>query len=218
MGSQPKQHDPDTAAERLTRRFFRRDPATVARALLGQTLVRVLPSGTRLTGTIVETEAYLGAPDRAAHTHNHHRSPRNETMYADGGHAYVYFTYGMHHCVNVVTQTIDIGTAVLLRAIQPTEGIDTMKLHRAGKITLDRLRDTDLCSGPAKLTQSLAIDRDLDGTDLLTSPVLYIEKAPRIPPARIVTTPRIGIDSAGTEWAGKPLRFYVKDNPHVSRR
>ncbi len=139
-------------------------------------------------------------------------------MYADGGHAYVYFTYGMHHCVNVVTQTPDIGTAVLLRALEPLVGIDTMKQNRAGKIPAARLRDTDLGSGPAKLTQALAIDRDLDGLDLVTSPDLTITRAPRIAPARIVTTPRIGIDSAGPTWAAKPLRFYIKDNPHVSRR
>jgi DNA-3-methyladenine glycosylase len=193
----------------LTRAFYRRDPVAVARALLGQRLVRVL-DGRRLAGIIVETEAYLGPKDQAAHSRNGHRSPRNDAMYADGGVAYVYFTYGMHHCFNVVAGSVDNPVAVLVRALQPTEGLDVMRRHRRVS------RDTALCSGPAKLCQALAIDRAFNGTDLVTGDALFIERVRRTIAPRIIRTPRIGVAYAG-DWAGKPLRFHLPDNPHVSR-
>ena len=197
---------------RLSRSFFGRDPVRVARQLLGQRLVRV-HRGLRLAGIIVEVEAYLGPLDQAAHSKNGHRSPRNEVMYADGGHAYVYFTYGMHHCVNVVCGGVDDPVAVLIRALEPTEGLAVMRRHRPAA-----RRDTDLCSGPAKLCQALAIDRALNGEDLVTSRRLFIEQV-RARPMRapqIVASPRIGVDYAG-EWALKPLRFHLRDHAHVSR-
>ncbi len=188
------------------------DSVTVARRLLGQRLVRIV-RGRRLAGTIVEVEAYLGARDRAAHTYNGRRTRRNESMYLEGGHAYVYFTYGMHHCLNVVCGGRDDGVAVLLRALEPTEGVDRMyrSRRRAG-------RDTDLCSGPGKLTQALALDRRHDGLDLRTSGELYIERTrQRALPARcIAVTARIGVQYSG-DWADRPLRFLIKGNPHVSR-
>ena len=194
---------------RALRPFFRREPIPLARALL----VRVLPDGTRLAGTIVETEAYLGVPDRAAHTFGGRRTARNASMWRDGGHAYVYFTYGMHYCMNVVAEVADQPTAVLLRALEPTEGIDLMRKHRGRAAR----RDRDLCSGPAKLCQAMKIDRALDGADLVTSQVLFIEQVRRraLPSSRIEITPRIGIAYAG-EWARKPLRFHLKDCEHVS--
>ena len=189
-----------------------RDPVTVARDLLGQRLVRVL-DGVRLAGFIVEVEAYLGQRDRAAHTFDGRRTARNESMYLGAGHAYVYFTYGMHHCMNVVCGRRGEGVAVLLRAIEPTEGLETMFGHRR-----KARRETDLCSGPAKLTQALGIDLDFDGHDLRSSPVLYIERVRRrrgmSPP--IVASSRIGVDYAGA-WARRPLRFHLDRNPHVSR-
>jgi len=196
----------------LPRRFYRRDAVTVARALLGQRLVRIINSQ-RLSGVIVEVEAYLGVEDKAAHTFGGRRTPRNETMWGDGGHAYVYFTYGMHHCVNVVTATTGTPTAVLLRALEPDAGVDVMYANRP-----KARRDTNLCSGPAKLCQALGIDRDLDGTDLVTSDALFIEQLRRrtLPAAKIEQTPRIGIDYAD-EWVDKPLRFCIKGNAHVSR-
>jgi len=196
----------------LPRRFYRRDAVTVARALLGQRLVRII-NGQRLSGVIVEVEAYLGVEDKAAHTFGGRRTPRNETMWGDGGHAYVYFTYGMHHCVNVVTATTGTPTAVLLRALEPDAGVDVMYANRP-----KARRDTNLCSGPAKLCQALGIDRDLDGTDLVTSDALFIEQLRRrtLPAAKIEQTPRIGIDYAD-EWVDKPLRFCIKGNAHVSR-
>ena len=200
---------------RPTKRFYRRDSVTLAKALLGQRLVRVLGNRkhTRLAGTIVEVEAYLGEKDRAAHTFGGRRTPRNESMWRDGGHAYVYFTYGMHHCVNVVASVAGDPVAVLIRALEPAEGLDAMYKHRS-----KAKRDTDLCSGPAKLCQALAIDRNLDGCDLTKSPHLFIEQTRRTPlhASRITTGPRIGVSYA-QDWADKPLRFFITDNPHVSK-
>jgi DNA-3-methyladenine glycosylase len=193
-------------------RDFESDPVTVARRLLGQRLVRVQGS-VRLAGTIVETEAYLGLEDRAAHTFNGRRSARNQSMYLPGGHAYVYFTYGMHYCLNVVCGAADEGVAVLIRAIQPTEGLAEMRKRRQAA-----RKDTDLCSGPAKLTQALNIDRSLDGVDLLHGQSLFIERlrGRAMPAGRIVAGPRIGVSYAG-EWAVRPLRFHICSNPFVSR-
>ena len=190
---------------------FTDDPITVARRLLGQRLVRVI-NRQRLAGTIVEVEAYLGAIDAAAHTHRGRRTKRNEAMYLPGGHAYVYFTYGMHHCVNVVCGKADEGVAVLVRAIEPTEGLGRMYRNRPTA----RL-DSDLCSGPAKLTQALEIDRALNGTDLRTARSLFIERIrPRtLPQGRILRTARIGVGYAG-QWADRPLRFVIKGNSWVS--
>jgi DNA-3-methyladenine glycosylase len=200
---------------RLTRKFYRRDPVVLARALLGQRLVRVLdrPQGVRLAGTIVEVEAYLGVKDKAAHTCNGRRTPRNESMWGDGGHGYVYFTYGMHHCMNVVASAVGDPVAVLIRALEPTEGLERMYKNRKAA-----RRDTDLCSGPAKLCQALDIDRRLDGHDLVTCTGLYIERAREtaLPTSRIAVGPRIGVSYAD-KWADKPLRFYITDNPHVSK-
>jgi DNA-3-methyladenine glycosylase len=201
---------------RLARRFYARDPVTLARALLGQRLVRVLEDGTRLAGRIVETEAYLGVEDRAAHSYGGRRTDRNAAMWGPAGHAYLYFIYGLHHCMNVVAEGPGRPSAVLIRALEPLEGLETMRVHRAGKGPAERLRDTDLCSGPAKLAQALRLDRNLDGTDLVTSAHLFIETGARIRADRIATGPRIGVGYAG-EWAHKPLRFWLADHPHMSR-
>ena len=198
----------------MVKRFcrFNCDSVTVAQRLLGQRLVRII-DGTRLAGIIVETEAYLGATDKAAHTYGGRRTKRNEAMYLPGGHAYVYFTYGMHHCLNVVCSRDGEGVAVLIRAIEPTEGVQQMFARRPRARTV-----TDLCSGPAKLCQALAIDRRLNALDLRRSRALFVERirARAMPDHLIGRSPRIGIDSAG-EWAEKPLRFFAIGNLHVSR-
>ncbi len=193
------------------------DAVAVARRLLGQSLVRVMDDGTRLAGTIVETESYLGAIDRGAHTFGGRRTPRNESMYLRGGHAYVYFTYGVHFCMNVVCGREGEGTAVLLRALAPTEGLDRMFALRPKARAV-----TDLCSGPGKLTAALGIDRSLDGTNLLTSPMLFVERRrSRVFPERLIgVSPRIGLNpapAAAGVWARKPLRFFVRGNPHLSK-
>jgi DNA-3-methyladenine glycosylase len=196
-------------ARRLTRSFYRRDPVTVARDLLGQRLVRHL-DGRRLAGIITETEAYLGIPDRAAHTFGGRRTARNEAMWSDGGHCYVYFTYGMHHCVNVVAGRAGDPVAVLLRALEPVDGADQMQRLRG--------READLCRGPARLCQALAIDRSLNAEDLVASERLFVERVNRrrAGAPTIVARPRVGIAYAGP-WARRLLRFYLRGSRHVSR-
>ena len=201
----------------LGRRFFRRDPVTLAKVLLGRVLTRVLDDGAVLSGRVVEVEAYLGIPDRAAHTFGGRKTPRNRSMWLDGGHAYVYFTYGMHHCMNVVSDREGTPTACLIRALEPLEGLDRMRRHRAGPRPMDRLRDTDLCSGPAKLAQALAIDRSLDGIDLVSDGRLFLHRGRAVGADRVVAAPRIGVGYARA-WAQKPLRFCVADSPHLSVR
>lgn len=206
-------------APRLPRSFFATDPVTLARRLLGQQLVRILPDGARLAGVIVEVEAYLGVPDAAAHTYRGRRTPRNEAMYGPPGTAYVYFTYGMHHCVNVVAGREGDPVAVLLRALEPVEGLEAIRRLRAARRKPDArpLRDTELCSGPGRLCEALAIDLTLNGIDLTTDSRLWIERLRTrpLPASRLVNTPRIGVDYAGP-WATEPLRWFIRDHPHVS--
>ena len=209
-----------TRAARWRRADFATDSKSLARALLAQRLVRILDDGTRLSGLIVETEAYLGPRDKAAHSFAGRRTARNESMYQQPGTAYVYFTYGMHFCMNVVCGEADEPVAVLLRALMPEEGLDAMRRHRSAKRRpgAPPLRDTDLCSGPAKLCQALAIDRALDGEDLAASPRLFIERAASIEvrPRDVGRSARIGVAYAG-DWAHRPLRWFLSGNPHVSR-
>jgi DNA-3-methyladenine glycosylase len=193
---------------RLPRDFLRRDSETVARALLGQRLVRVL-DGQRLAGRIVETEAYLGVPDRAAHAYGGRHTARNASLYADGGTAYVYRIYGLHHCLNVVAGVEGVPVAVLLRALAPEEGIAAMRARRPAA-----RRDAELCAGPGRLCAALGVDLALDGADLVEGEALFLEGG--APVADVVTGPRVGVDYAG-EWARAPLRFAVAGDPHVSR-
>jgi DNA-3-methyladenine glycosylase len=180
--------------------------------LLGCTLVRMLPDGTRLAGTIVETEAYVGIRDRACHSFGGRRTPRNEVMYASAGSLYVYFTYGMHFCCNVVCGEVNEPIAVLLRALEPIEGLESMRTNRPGA-----KRDRDLCAGPARLCQALQIAREQNGIDLVTSPNLWIERSPssQHPAFAIIAGPRIGIGS-GNVWTHRLLRFGVRGHPCLS--
>src|SRR6058998_3210172 len=148
------------SSAKLPRELYLQDTVTVARALLGCVLWRRI--GRELLGArLVEVEAYLGANDMASHARRGLRSARNESMYLGGGHAYVYFTYGMHWCMNVVTQEADIAEAVLLRAAEPARGIETMRARRP-----KAKRDRDLMNGPGKLCSAMAIDKSLDGEPL----------------------------------------------------
>jgi DNA-3-methyladenine glycosylase len=204
----------------LPRRFFATDPEALARKLLGCTLVRILDDGTRLAGVIVETEAYLGEIDRAAHTFGGRRTPRNESMWGQPGTAYVYFTYGMHWCMNISAGALGNPVAVLLRALRPTEGIDRMRQLRSGSgRRKSPLSDLELCAGPARLCQALAIDRAFDGMDL-TAPgsVLFVErrKTDAVSDEEVARGPRVGIAYAG-EWVSPPLRFAVRGSPYASR-
>lgn len=198
-------------AGKLPRAFYTRaDVLTVARQLLGQILVVPTERGDRVAGMIVETEAYRGPEDRASHAYGSRRTRRTETMYRTGGTAYVYFVYGMYHQFNVVTNARGIPHAVLIRGLEPVEGIEMMRARRPGQ------PDVNLASGPGKLSLALAIDGSLDGADLLDDRV-WIERGDRaIAPSAIACGPRIGIAYAG-EWVDKPWRFWLKGNPFVSR-
>jgi DNA-3-methyladenine glycosylase len=203
----------DSTPGRLGRRFYRRDPATLAKALLGQILVRRLEDGRELAGRIVEVEAYFGVPDRAAHSFGGRLTRRNASMWRDGGHAYVYFTYGMHWCFNVVADGEGVPTACLVRALEPLKGLKEMRRRREKS---KQLTDIDLCSGPAKLAQALGLDRTHDGLDLVTSDTLLILHGGRSSSEAIGKSARIGVAYAD-EWARKRLRFFLRGNPNVSK-
>jgi DNA-3-methyladenine glycosylase len=197
------------APKPLPRAFYLADTVDVARALLGCVLWRRI-GNELLAGRIVETEAYLGANDAASHARRGHRSPRNESMYLDGGHAYVYLTYGMYHCLNVVTQERDTAEAVLLRALQPIHGTAFMKRNRP-----KAKREFDLTSGPGKLCMALAVDRELDGAPLDGKTLFITPRDLDVAHDDIAITPRIGVEGA-VEAAHWPLRFYLRGNRYVS--
>lgn len=195
---------------RLGRDFFARDTLTVARELLGQRLVRLL-DGERLSGCIVEVEAYVGEEDQACHARSG-RTERNASMYGPPGCAYVYFVYGMHYCLNVVTEREGFPAAVLVRALEPLTGVEIMRAHRGGR------GDVELTSGPARLCQALAIDRRFDGADLCAPDVdLFVERDARVPEGAVAAGPRVGV--RGDEAAlAAPWRFCIRDSRYVSRR
>jgi len=191
-----------TGARKVPRSFYAREATVVARELLGHVLVRQ-DGDTVLRGKIVETEAYLGADDPGSHAY-HGRTNRTLVMFGEAGHLYVYFTYGMHFCMNVVTGEEGVASAVLLRALEPLAGIDRMQARRG-------MRPVDqLCNGPAKLCQAFGITRDENGVDLETGGI-WIEDEGTYP-GEIATSTRVGI-RAGRELQ---YRYYVSENPHVS--
>lgn len=188
----------------LPAEFFRRPTLEVARDLLGKLFVRRL-GDELLSGRIVEVEAYHQDGDEAAHSYRG-RTPRNEVMFHAGGLLYVYFTYGMHFCLNVVTEGEGVGAAVLIRAVEPIDGIAAMRGNRPRT-----RRDVDLANGPAKLCQAFAIDRQHNGLHLDGS-VVGIADAPRLPDPAILVTTRVGI-SRGREL---PWRFFIDGSRCVS--
>jgi DNA-3-methyladenine glycosylase len=190
--------------------FYRRPTLRIARDLLGKVLVHEAPEG-RVAGRIVEVEAYLGIRDRAAHTYGGRRTARNESMWGPGGRVYVYFTYGMHHCVNVVTREAGRPEAVLLRALVPLEGEERMRARRGVGPDSPAWR---LARGPGNLCRAMGIDRTLDGADLESSP-LRVLSAPPVPARRVARGPRIGVAYAGPD-ALRPFRFWIRDEPAVS--
>jgi DNA-3-methyladenine glycosylase len=195
---------------KLPREFYTRSNVLeVARDLLGKKLVVPNRNGARVAGLIVETEAYRGPEDRASHAYSGRRTNRTETMYGRGGTAYVYFVYGMYNQFNVVTNVEDVPQAILVRAVEPSEGLDIMRRRRRGR------SEYELTSGPGRLCLALGIDRKLDRADLLGDRV-WIEEGISISPLQIARGPRVGIDYA-EEWIKKPWRFWIKDNPFVSR-
>ncbi|MDQ8036317.1 MAG: DNA-3-methyladenine glycosylase [Pedobacter sp.] len=190
--------------------FYQRDTTLVAQELLGMRLCRRLPDGRLLSGLIVETEAYLGVDDPAAHSFGGRRTARTETMYAEGGVAYVYFIYGMHHCLNAVTRHRDQPEAVLIRALSPEHG------HELWQEKFLRLKVAQWLSGPGRLCRAMQIDKSCDAMSL-QSDELWIERAEVVPESERVAAARVGVDYAG-EAALWPLRFYKRGDASVSRR
>ncbi|HEX8338739.1 MAG TPA: DNA-3-methyladenine glycosylase [Pyrinomonadaceae bacterium] len=200
-------------AARLERDFYTRaDTLRVARELLGKRLVVPTPEGARVSGRVVETEAYLGVEDRAAHSYGGRRTRRTETMYAAGGTVYVFFVYGMHHQFNVVAGPEGRPHAVLVRAVEPEEGTGLMRERRPVP------KERELTSGPGKLCRALGIDLTFDGEDLTTSDRVWLEETGQTyRPGEIASGPRIGVAYAA-EDALKPWRFWVEGNVYVSRK
>ncbi len=181
---------------KVPKAFFDRDTARVARELLGRWMVRRVEGSLRI-GRIVETEAYLGPHDRASHS-SKGCTPRNRSMFGPPGHAYVYRIYGLHHCLNVVTEPEGHGSAVLIRALEPVHGLPGNT------------------RGPGLLCRALAVDRSLDGVDLLSDDLFVAEPGEAVRFA-VDRGPRIGVDYAGA-WARRLLRFFIRGNTWVSRR
>jgi DNA-3-methyladenine glycosylase len=194
------------SADRLPRSFYERPVLAVARAVLGRVLVHDEPNGGRVAGRIVEVEAYRGADDPASHAY---RGPtaRNRVMFGAAGHAYVYFTYGMHFCLNLVTGPAGRASAVLIRALEPVEGEEGMRRRRGAAVPWERLM-----RGPGCVARALGLDRRHNGLDLTSGP-LWVAAAPaRRGGKRIVVTPRIGIRVAQERlW-----RFHLEGHPCVS--
>lgn len=230
---------PDSHRQRVTTpHSFRSDALSTARWLLGSRLVRVLPCGTRLSGKIVEVEAYLGPHDKGAHSFGGKRTKRTETMFRAGGVGYLYHIHSCS-CFNVIASDAEDPVGVLIRALEPEEGIGHMLQHRLwGRAAKGKTREqvpmsavpqvvdmteaerrkllAALCVGPGCLCHALALDHSMNGVDLVEGSVLFLEHGEHVPASDIVASPRIGIAYAGP-WAHAPLRFSVHENPHVSK-
>ncbi|HEY9151579.1 MAG TPA: DNA-3-methyladenine glycosylase [Anaerolineales bacterium] len=191
----------------LPRNFYNRSTLQVARDLIGARLVRILDD-VKLVGIITETEAYIGEKDLGCHAHVG-KTNRNAVMFGPPGHAYVYFTYGNHWMLNAVTEREGFPAAVLIRAIEPIEGVEIMSKRRHGRDTF----------GPGKLTQAMGITKSENGVDLTESAValseskgsgLWIEAGVQVPNSRVTKSPRVGLYSVPEPWKSKPWRFVVK--------
>ena len=190
---------------RLPRSFFARPSTEVAPDLLGRVLARTLADGTRLAARIVEVEAYEQG-DPASHSYRGRPTPRTKVMFGPAGRLYVYFTYGQHFCSNVVTGPEGIGSAVLLRAAEPLEGLEIMAANRGmGDVRL-------LCSGPARLTQAFGIARADNGTDLVRDPSLMLRSGTALAPDAIAVSTRVGVNVGGE----RPWRFFERGSAFVS--
>ena len=196
---------------KLDRQFYTRDLLAVANELLGKLIVKK-EKGKILSGKIVEVEAYDGSIDEAAHTFIG-KTKRNEIMFNEGGYLYVYFTYGNHYCCNVVTGQEGKGTAILIRAIEPVDGVATMIKNRFNRNLLNEKEKYNLTSGPGKVCQAMSINKNHYGIDL-TGEEIYLIDQPIVEMQNVVITKRIGIKKS----VDLPWRFYIKDNPYVSRK
>ena len=191
---------------KLPRSFYEQSTVDVAKLLLGKYLVRKHPQGVTV-GRIVETEAYVGPHDLACHA-SHGRTPRTEVMFGSAGHAYVYFVSGVHYMLNLVTEAFNHPAAVLIRALEPIDGIELMEARRGTE------KRRALCSGPGKLCQAFAVDRSLNAADLCGDIIHIEDRGEPIP--KFLARPRIGVEYAG-KWKDKPFRFLVRGNEFISR-
>ena len=209
--------------ERICEEFYRRDSVEVAQDLLGKVLVihnkNVLPENENsiISGIIVETEAYMGTIDKAAHAYNGRRTKRLEVMYGPPGRAYVYFIYGLYYSMNVITREEGIPQGVLIRALEPLKGISQMSLNRYNTIyeTLTKKQIINLTNGPSKLCSALKIDKSLNGVNLITDDSFFIEEGLK-EKFNIISSKRIGIDYA-EEAKDYLWRFYIEGNEYVSK-
>jgi DNA-3-methyladenine glycosylase len=191
----------------LSRAFFARSALDVAPELLGKVLVHDGPDGSRVSARLVEVEAYLGADDPGSHAYRG-PTPRNEVMFGRAGYLYVYLSYGIHFCMNVVCGEPGTATAVLLRAAAPVDGIEVMRARRPAA-----RRDRDLCSGPGRLTQAFGLDRAANGTDLIGGALRIVDDGTP-PPAAPGVSVRIGLGAGKGD--DRPWRWYVAGDPNVS--
>lgn len=200
---------PNVATVTLSRAFYARDSVTVAQALLGQRLVRAI-NGVRLAGRISETEAYGGPDDQASHAYR--RTPRSSVMYGPPGYAYVYFIYGVHHCLNAVTGQDGVPGAVLIRALIPDEGLDLMRQRRGLPGRPGAHGTRGVADGPGKLCEALGITIAESGLDLTGDDQLFIEQDERVAEDQIKATPRIGV-AGDAETRARPWRFVWSPPP-----
>lgn len=199
------------AGNKLSRGFYtQEDTLGIARNLLGKLLVVPADDGSRVSGMIVETEAYMGVVDKGAHSYGGRRTARNEITYAEGGHVYVFFVYGMYYQLNVVTGPAEHPHVVLIRGLEPVEGVEKMRERRGRE-----MKDQNLTSGPGKLCIAMNIDRGLNGEYLLEDRI-WIEEHRSFHDGAIASGTRIGIDYA-EEYAEMPWRFWVEGNKYVSK-
>ncbi|NLM03617.1 MAG: DNA-3-methyladenine glycosylase [Clostridiales bacterium] len=204
--------------KKLTREFYARPTLEVARDLLGKYLVHHIDK-VEYIAKIVETEAYIADIDKASHAYNNRVTPRTKTLYSRPGTAYVYIIYGMYHCLNTVTEIEGKASGVLIRAVEPIKGIEKMVENRYKK-SLDEINKRqiyNLTSGPGKLTMAMKITKDRNNNIDLCGDKLYIMESDEKEDFEIVTTTRINIDYA-EEAVDFPWRFYIKDNPYVSKK
>lgn len=188
---------------KLRRCFYNRATLKVARELLGKYLV-LKKDGNTLSGKIVETEAYIGQSDKASHA-SRGKTKRNEVMFGAPGYAYIYFTYGMYHCLNFVTEKENFPAAVLIRALEPEDGIEIMKKNRKTDII------ENLTNGPGKVCMALGLDRKMNGIDLCSDILYVVDRNEK--KGKIISTSRVGINLG----KDKKWRFYIKDNKFVSK-
>ncbi|QGU94942.1 DNA-3-methyladenine glycosylase [Clostridium bovifaecis] len=201
--------------KKLGKEFYKRNTLEVARELLGKYLIHE-HEGNKLIGKIVEVEAYMGVEDKAAHSYGGRRTERTAVMYKEGGYAYVFQIYGMYYCVNVVTSEKEIPQAVLIRALEPVEGLDAMSENRYNKEyeELTNYQKKNLTNGPGKLCIAMNIDKELNGEDLCKEKLYILDNKEKFD---IITSKRINIDYA-EEAKDYPWRFYIKDNKYISKK